>query len=89
MDGSTNNHIYLDRRQTPLVELCRGGIDMFSEAATNIRIQQTALDILPLLPIHDVILNPIRVISKTVLFDTLLRDRLPRALIRDDVHKHR
>lgn len=66
-------------------------LDIFfiRKTRTNMSINQTTLNMLPILGIHHILLQPIRVIPKPILLEPFPRNPLPDALIRHNYAKHR
>lgn len=78
----------LDGRQVLLIECSSVVIYIISQTAANISFLQTILDLFPILLIHQMILQPVRIISKPVLLIPAIRYRLPHALIGDDEREY-
>lgn len=74
-------HMNLYWGQVLLVEVGLGLVDIVAEAAANLSVNETALDIVPVLVVDNVVLQPVREVSEAVLFVAAAGDCLAYALV--------
>lgn len=83
-----NELTYLYRRQVLFVKVGLGLMNIVAKAPANLRIDQTTLDGPPVLPVHHIMLQPMREVSDLILLVPSPRHRLPNPLVRHEYREN-